>query len=216
ALVDVAPEVEGAAEFACYARNLCTVSAAHTASDGYTAENAFQNGFTHATHMYNAMTGFKAREPGVAGAVLENERVTAELICDGFHNNPVTVRASFRCLGENRICVVSDSMCSAGCPDGVYRLGGQNVYVQDGKALLKDGTIAASISNIHEEFLNLLDFGIPFSAALKACTINPARVIAADSFTGSIKNGKYADLTVLDGNMDIKFVIIKGKVVYRK
>lgn len=215
-IVDVAPETEGAKDFALYARGLCTVSAAHTSSDADTAREAFKNGFTHVTHLYNAMTGFKAREPGVIGAVLESKKVTAELICDGFHNNPVTVRATFRSLGEDRICVVSDSMSSAGCPDGTYRLGGQNVYVKGGKALLKDGTIAASVSNIHEEFLNLLDFGIPFSTALKACTINPAKVIGADLYTGSIRNGKFADLTVLDGNMDIKYVIVKGKVVFQK
>ena len=209
-LVDVAPETDGAYDFAEKACSICTVSEAHTSSDYRHALKGFQHGFTHATHLYNAMTPLTSREAGVVGAVLENKSVTAELICDGFHISPPVLRVTFQALGEHRACVVSDSMKAAGLPDGDYDLGGQTVYVRGGKALLKDGTIAASTSNIHAEFKNLLEFGIPFATALRACTINPARAIRADDTTGSLKVGKYADLVVLDRDNEIRSVFVKG------
>lgn len=213
ALVDVAPETEGAVEFAQRASKLCTVSMAHTAATFSEAETALQNGFTHATHLFNAMTSVGHREPGVPTAVFDSEHATAELICDGFHVHPAVLRMAFRQLGEDRAVVVSDSMRAAGCADGAYTLGGQTVYVRDGKARLADGTIAASTSNLYDEFLNLLSYGVPFRSALKACTKNPAIVAGVFSQTGSIETGKYADLLVLDGEQKICAVIVRGRRV---
>ncbi len=212
-LVDVAPEAKGANEFAARAKAYCTVSAAHTNSDYETAAKAFDAGFSHATHLFNAMTQLSSRAPGVVGAVFDNDAVTAELICDGFHIAPATLRIAFRILGEDRTVIVSDAMMASGLADGDFELGGQTVYVRDGKALLADGTIAASTTNLYDEFRNVLRFGIPFRQALKSCTINPARVIHADKETGSIAQGKRADLLVLDRNMEIRMVIVKGEIV---
>lgn len=212
-LVDVAPEANGANEFAARAKTYCTVSAAHTNSDYETAAKAFDAGFSHATHLFNAMTQLSSRAPGVVGAVFDNDAVTAELICDGFHIAPATLRIAFRILGEDRTVIVSDAMMASGLADGDFELGGQTVYVRDGKALLEDGTIAASTTNLYDEFRNVLRFGIPFRQALKSCTINPARVIHADKETGSIAQGKRADLLVLDRNMEIRMVIVKGEIV---
>lgn len=212
-LVDVAPEAEGANEFAARAKAYCTVSAAHTNSDYETAARAFEGGFSHATHLFNAMTQLNSRAPGVVGAVFDSDSVTAELICDGFHIAPATLRIAFQILGEERSVIVSDAMMASGLADGDFELGGQKVYVRDGKALLADGTIAASTTNLYDEFRNVLRFGIPFRQALKSCTINPARVIHADRETGSIAQGKRADLLVLDRDMEIRMVIIRGEIV---
>ncbi len=173
-LVDVAPEAEGSNAFAARAKAYCTVSAAHTNSDYETAEKAFEAGFSHATHLFNAMTQLGSRTPGVVGAVFDSDSVTAELICDGFHIAPATLRIAFQLLGEDRSVIVSDAMMASGLADGDFELGGQKVYVRDGKALLADGTIAASTTNLYDEFRNVLRFGIPFRQALKSCTINPA------------------------------------------
>lgn len=210
-LVDVAPEVEGAMEFAAEIGKKTTVSVAHTAANYETVKTAFENGFTHTTHLFNAMTPFAHREPGAVGAVLDNENATAELICDGFHVSPASLRIAFRLLGEDRSVIVSDSMMASGLCDGDYELGGQAVYVRDGKALLKDGTIAASTSNVFDEFKNVLKFGIPFKQALKSCTINPARAVGADKIAGSIAEGKNADLIAVDSEMNLKAVFIKGR-----
>lgn len=212
-LVDVAPEEEGATDFAAYAAKSCTVSAAHTAASYETAAHAFENGFSHATHLFNAMTPIQNRAPGVPTAVFESDSATAELICDGFHNHPAILRMAFRMLGKNRAVVISDSMSAAGMDDGEYELGGQTVYVREGKATLADGTIAASTTNVYNEFRNLLEFGIDFETALRACTINPARVIGADKVTGSVEEGKRADLLILDADLNIKAVFVKGRQV---
>ncbi|MBQ3151545.1 MAG: N-acetylglucosamine-6-phosphate deacetylase [Clostridia bacterium] len=209
-LVDVAPETENALEFAKEASKTCTVSIAHTAATYEEATAGLCSGFSHATHLYNAMPPIKNREPGAVTAIFDSDTATAELICDGFHNHPAILRTAFKILGEDRAVVVSDSMRAAGGEDGEFVLGGQTVYVRDGKARLSDGTIAASTSNLHEEFLNLLSFGIPFKKALKACTANPARVIGVYDKTGSISIGKSADLLVLNEDLSINTVFIKG------
>lgn len=212
-LVDIAPEEDENNAFSKEASEICTVSAAHTSADVSEARKGFENGITHATHLFNAMTGISARVPGVAGAVFDSDIVRAEIICDGFHVAPETLRMAFKLLGEDRTIVISDSMKAADCADGEYMLGGQTVYVRDGKALLADGTIAASTSNIFDEFKNLLSFGIDFKHAVKSCTINPAKAIGQDKVTGSIEVGKNADLLLVDEKMEIKGVFIKGEKI---
>ncbi len=215
-LVDIAPECPGGEEFVRNASQLCTVSIAHTESDFDQAKLAFSWGITHATHMYNAMSGLTHRNPGVVGAIFDTEGVRAELICDGFHIHPAVLRHTFRALGEDRTVVVSDAMRSAGEPDGVSELGGQKVYVKNGQARLEDGTIAGSTTNLHQELKNLLSFGIPFRQAVKSVSLNPAREIREDARLGSLAPGKLADVVVLDGDCNIKMVIQGGKIVVGK
>ncbi|HZJ78364.1 MAG TPA: N-acetylglucosamine-6-phosphate deacetylase [Clostridia bacterium] len=212
-LVDMAPEVEGAFEFARAASEICTVSVAHTNASYYTTKNAFENGFTHATHLFNAMPPIYNRKPGAVTAVFDNERVTAELICDGYHLDPAIIRMAFKLLGEDRAVVVSDAMKAAGLKDGDYVLGGQTVYVRHGEARLSNGAIAASTTNMFTEFKNLLDYGIEFKIALKACTINPARVINKNIHTGSLSAGKMADIIAVDNDLNLDMVMVSGKIM---
>ena len=115
-------------------------------------------------------------------------------------------------MGEDGTVIVSDSMCAAGHKDGEYDLGGQTVYVRDGKALLADGTIAASTSNMYDELKNVISYGVPMKQAVKSATINPAKSIRVDDVTGSIKTGKLADLLVLDDELNIKLVMVRGQI----
>ena len=205
-LVDVAPEQPGGLDFVEKASQLCTVSIAHTTADYDQAKAAFDKGVTHATHLFNAMSGLHHRKPGVVGAVFDDSRVRGELICDGFHIHPAVLRAAFRLLGD-RALIVSDSMRANGMPEGeAFDLGGQMVTVHQGKALLPDGTIAGSVTNLHQEIKNLVSFGVPFEQAVKAATLFPARAIGLDGEIGSIAPGKRADLVVLDENLDIAAV----------
>ena len=205
-LVDVAPEQPGGLEFVEKASQLCTVSIAHTTADYDQAKAAFDKGVTHATHLFNAMSGLHHRKPGVVGAVFDDSRVRGELICDGFHIHPAVLRAAFRLLGD-RALIVSDSMRANGMPEGeAFDLGGRMVTVHQGKALLPDGTIAGSVTNLHQEIKNLVSFGVPFEQAVKAATLLPARAIGLDGEIGSIAPGKRADLVVLDENLDIAAV----------
>jgi N-acetylglucosamine-6-phosphate deacetylase len=212
-LVDVAPECQGANDFITKASQLCTVSVAHTDADYDCAKHAFDLGAAHATHLYNAMPNFSHRAPGTVGAVFDDERVAAEIICDGVHIHPAVLRSAFRLLGEDRSIIISDSMRAAGLPDGISELGGQTVSVRNGQARLSDGTIAGSIADIHQEIKNLVKWGIPFRQVIKSATINPARAIHEEERVGSIKAGKYADLVVLDSQLNIRLVFIRGKLV---
>ena len=207
-LVDVAPEQPGGEDFVKRARELCTVSIAHTVCNYDQAKAAFDWGVTHATHLFNAMSGLHHREPGVVGAVLEDPRVRGELICDGYHIHPAVLKTAFQVLGD-RAMVVSDSMRANGLPEGEsFELGGQTVYVRDGKATLADGTIAGSVTNLHQEVKNLVSYGVPFEQAVKSATLIPARAIGLDGEIGSIAPGKTADLVVLDEKLDIASVWI--------
>lgn len=202
-LIDLAPEQPGGYEFVRQAKELCTVSIAHTTAGYDEAKESFQCGVTHATHLFNAMSGLHHRNPGVVGAVLEDERVRGELICDGLHLHPAVLRTAFRVLGD-RAVIVSDSMRANGLPEGeAFELGGQMVTVKDGKATLDDGTIAGSVTNLHQEIKNLVSFGVPFEQAVKSATLIPAKAIGLDREIGSIAKGKRADLVILDSNLNI-------------
>lgn len=213
-LCDIAPEMPGAKEFAKKTSRLCTVSAAHTAASYEQIKPVIDAGLSHCTHLFNAMTQLGSRESGVVGAAFDSKTITAELICDGIHICPSTLRIAFAILGENRTVVISDAMMAAGLEDGEYTLGGQKVF-KKGAARLADGTLAGSVTNLHEELCNLISFGIPEKQAIKSVSINPAKVIGADSFTGSIEPGKNADLVILSEDYsDIYNVYIKGHSVF--
>ena len=194
------------------AKELCTVSIAHTTAKYEDAKAAFDWGVSHVTHLFNAMNGLHHRNPGVVGAALEDERVRAELICDGEHIHPAVLKIAFRLLGD-RALIVSDSLRANGMPEGAgYEMGGQTVRITGGKCTLPDGTIAGSVSNLHQEVKNLVSWGVPFEQAVKAASLIPARAIGLDKELGSIAPGKAADLVVLDGNLDIASVwVSKGE-----
>ena len=210
-LITIAPEASDSAAFIQNASKKLTVSVGHSEADENECRDGIKNGITHATHLFNAMTPMTHRSAGIVGAALDSD-ITCELICDGAHICPTVLRNAFRILGENRACVISDSMRAAGLGTGAFELGGQTVYVREGDktAVLYDGTIAASVTNVFDEFRNLLSYGIEFKTALKSCTINPARVIGEDKNIGSIAVGKAADLIVTDEEMNIKEVYING------
>ena len=209
-IVDIAPELPGAAEFVAKAKELCTVSIAHTDSDYDHAKAAVDAGVTHLTHLYNAMPGIHHRNPGVIPAAVENENVQAELICDGYHIHPASGRLAFT-MFKNRMILVSDSGRCAGMPEGTkFELGGQDAWLRDGVAKLADGTIACSASNMWTCLCNVLSWGIPEEEAVRAATYNPAKALGALDKIGSIENGKYADFVITNGDYTEKRVFIGG------
>ncbi|MBP3936946.1 MAG: N-acetylglucosamine-6-phosphate deacetylase [Clostridia bacterium] len=214
-VVDIAPECDGGLEFIAEVQPYCPVSIAHTAAGYNEAKAAIEAGARHITHLYNAQTGLAHRDPGVVGAAFDMAKtygVRCELICDGFHIHPAALRIAFSQVGEDGSVIVSDSCEAAGCPDGEYSLGGQPVFVRDGKALLESGVIAASTSNMHQELKNVIRYGVPVKQAIKSATINPAKAIRVDHETGSIAVGKLADLVVMDSDWNIKMVIVRGEI----
>ena len=209
-IVDVAPELEGAAAFTEAAKKLCTVSVAHTDADYDEAAAVFEAGATHLTHLFNAMPGIHHRKPGVIGAASERESVAAELICDGLHVHPSAVRMAFR-LFPGRVCLISDSLRCCGMPDGEYELGGQQVFLSGGVARLRDGTIAGAASDLYRDMQNAVAFGIPREEAILAATIRPAREIGRGDEIGSIEQGKLADFVLCDEALNARAVYIGGE-----
>lgn len=211
-IVDVAPELPGAAEFTRQASKLCTVSVAHTDSDYDHARAVFENGATHLTHLYNAMPAINHRNPGVIPAAVENPCVRAEIICDGYHIHPASVRLAFSMFGGERMILVSDSGRCAGLEEGSkFELGGQEAWLKDGVGRLADGTIACSAANLWDCMKNVISWGIPEEDAIRAATLNPACSIHADSQVGSIAAGKRADFIICPPDYSQKRVFLAGK-----
>lgn len=209
-IVDVAPELEGACDFIRKASKLCTVSIAHTDADYDAAAAGIAAGVTHLTHLYNAMPAIHHRKPGVIAAAAETEAVSAELISDGQHVHPASVRLAFRIFGAARMVLISDSLRCCGMPDGEYELGGQQVFLKDGIARLADGTIAGSATNLYDCMLRAISFGIPREDAVRAATYNPARQLGVLDEVGSIRDGKVADFVLCDAELNRKAVYRAG------
>ncbi|MBE6976475.1 MAG: N-acetylglucosamine-6-phosphate deacetylase [Ruminococcaceae bacterium] len=212
-IVDIAPELPGAEEFVEKASKLCTVSVAHTDSDYDHAKMAFARGATHLTHLYNAMPGVHHRNPGVIPAAVENPHVRAELICDGMHIHPASVRLAFAMFGGERMILVSDALRCCGMPDGEYELGGQPVFLAGGVAKLADGTLAGSATNLFDCMRNAILFGIPEADAVRASTMNPACALGVQDKVGSISTGKYADFIICRSDYTGKRVFLAGKEI---
>ena len=210
-IVDVAPELPGAAEFVAQASKLCTVSVAHTDSDYDHARAAFDAGATHLTHLYNAMPGINHRNPGVIPAAVETPGVRAEIISDGYHIHPAAVRLAFSMFGGDRMVLISDSGRCEGLPEGSkFELGGQDAWLRNGVAKLADGTIACSATNLFDCMRNAISFGVKEEDAIRAASYNPACAIGAEKEVGSIECGKVADFVVCNADYTCKRVFLAG------
>ncbi len=211
-IVDVAPELPGAAEFTRKASQLCTVSVAHTDSDYDHAKAVFDAGAKHLTHLYNAMPSIHHRNPGVIPAASENGAVQAEIICDGHHIHPASVRLAFQ-MFPDRMVLVSDSGRCAGQAEGYqFDLGGQMAELRGGVArLVGTDTIACSAANLWQCLKNVLAWGIREEEAIRAATYNPAKAIGAQALVGSIAPGKVADFLVCSPDYATRRVFLAGQ-----
>ena len=174
------------------------------------AQAAFEAGATHVTHMFNGMNGIHHRKPGIIGAAFD-AGATVELICDGFHIHPSVVRMTAALFGA-RLNLISDSMRCAGMPEGEYELGGQPVWMKEGKATLADGTLAGSSIHLMDGLRNAVSFGVPLEQAVMAATSAPAKAIGMEREIGCIRTGARADLLILDEHMELENVIIGGQI----
>ena len=206
-LVTLAPNMDGAEEFIKEMHEEVCISLGHTAADYDCASRAMKLGAHHVTHLYNAMQPFGHRAPGLIGAAMDDPECMVEMICDGYHIHPSAIRAAFRLFGPERVILISDSMRATGMENGTYELGGQEVTVQDRKAVLKDGTLAGSATNLYGCMCKAVEFGIPLEQAIMAATANPARSIGIFDRVGSIRIGKQADLLLVSENLELKRVI---------
>lgn len=214
--VAIAPEKDVDYEFIKELHEEVHISLAHTNASYETAHKAFLYGADHVTHLYNAMPAFSHRNPGVIGAAFDQNEVYVELIADGLHVDPSVIRMTYAMFGADRICLISDSMEATGLQAGTYSLGGQEVYVSEKKASLKDGTLAGSVTPLTECLRKaVLDMNIPLESAVKSCTITPAKSLGLDKKYGSLSVEKAADLVVLNSDLEIEKVMFKGSFCQR-
>jgi len=215
--VTLASELPGAQKVAARFREAgVVVSLGHTNADYATASAALQSNFTHVTHTFNAQRGFHHRKPGVFGAVMGSDEVTAELIADTVHVHPGAMKMLLRCLGTDRVVLITDAMAGAGLPDGTYQLVGHQVTVKDGQARLSDGTLAGSTASLNECVRNVnQQVGVPLLDAVKMASLNPARAMGFTDRLGSIAVGKDASLAIIDEQVNVYLTMVKGKIVYQ-
>jgi len=210
-ILGMAPELPGALALAREIAPRARVAFAHSDATYEEARAGIEAGFSHASRLFCDMPALHHRAPGLAGAVLDDPDITAALVCDGVHLHPAAVRLAFRLLGEHRAVAVSTAAAAAGLPDGAYRVRGTEYYCSNGAVYVGQGrTLAGGAVQLGDAFRNLLAWGIEESAALRAVTINPARVVGAHDRTGSVAVGKAADLLLADENWRLRAVMIRG------
>ena len=211
--ITLSPELPGAVEMIPALRELgITVAIGHSGATYEQSMAAVRSGASAATHMGNAMRLLHQHEPAIFGAALESD-LYCEVICDGRHLHPGTVRILLKTKGADRLVAITDSIMAAGLPDGSYHLGVNQVVVEDGDAkLASDGTRAGSTLTQDAALRNLLSFtGRPLEEILPLLTENPARLIGVFDRKGSIAEGKDADLVLLDSENRVDAVYLRGR-----
>ena len=211
-IITLAPEISGGLDLV---RDL--VMAGHRVSLGHTgatydqARDAIALGAHHATHLFNRMSSLTSRSPGVVGAVLESDAVTAEIICDGHHVHPSLVAVAIRVKSVSRMMAITDAVAVAGLPAGSRaRLGEQTIIAGEKTAVLENGTIAGSILTMDAAFRMLVKrIGLSLPDAARMCATTPADAMNASDI-GAIAPGKWADLTVLDRDLRVSRVFVGG------
>jgi N-acetylglucosamine-6-phosphate deacetylase len=188
-----------------------TVAIGHTDATYAQTRAGIDAGATVGTHLFNAMRPLHHREPGPVPALLEDSRVTVELICDGVHLHPAVVRMTARTACPDRVALVTDAMAAAGAGDGDFLLGGLAVRVTDGVARLADGdTIAGSTLTMDRAFRFVIDAGIGLDDAVRMASTTPARVLGIANRVGTVAVGLDADLLILDETLRVRAVMTKG------
>jgi N-acetylglucosamine-6-phosphate deacetylase len=215
-LVTLSPELEGADELVKYlAGKGIVVSMGHTTASYEQCVAGFEWGIRHVTHLYNAMTPLKHREPGAVGAALDNETVTLELITDLIHVHPAALKLAVHVKGPEMVALITDAMAATGLGDGEYALGGQSVVVKEGVARLKGnpGNLAGSTLTQDQALRNLVSIGVPLKDCVSMLTEVPARILGLGYKKGKIKKGFDADLAILDQNLQVAMVYARGNRV---
>lgn len=209
--ITIAPEREGALELIDYlAKHEVSVSVGHSNATFEETVKAIHYGANSTTHTYNAMTPLHHREPGIVGTAMLNQRLYAELILDGKHVKWPSARILAEMKDDDKLVLVTDSLEAAGMPVGEYMLGGQKVFVKDGRAELENGTIAGSIAGMNEEVKHAVEhLNVSLVKAVNYASRNPADSLNRKDL-GRIAPGAKADLIFFNANIDIMHAMVDG------
>jgi N-acetylglucosamine-6-phosphate deacetylase len=217
-IITLAPEKDVNFEFIKLIKDKTDIvlSIGHSDATYEEAMEAIRRGVSHATHLFNAMTPFNHRNPGIVGAAF-NSNINCELIADKIHVHPEIFQTVIKIKGTDKLILITDSM-RAGClKEGISDLGGQKVIVKNNSARLEDGTLAGSILTLNKALENLVKCtSLEIYEVVAMVTLNAAKDIGISDKKGSLELGKDADITIFDENFDIKQTIVEGKTVFVK
>lgn len=213
--ITISPEVDGLVEDIPQMRELgITVAIGHSGADYDTSWKAIKNGAASCTHIFNAMKLLHQHYPAIMGAAMESD-IYCEAICDGRHLHPGTVRLLLKTKGLDKVVAITDSIMAAGLPDGKYKLGVNDVVVEDGDAKLAENGVRAGSTLTQIQALNNLQAftGKTVEELLPLFTKNPAELLGIYDVKGSIADGKDADIVILDDDCQVWKVIVEGKLL---
>ena len=210
-LITLAPEIDGAKEFILYLKKHyphIVLSIGHSSADYKQTKDSFRWGVSHATHLFNAMNPLHHREPNIIGAVLEDDNISCDIIADNIHIHPSLFKILFK-LKDDKLILITDAM-RAGCLyDGEYSLGGQMVFVKDGEARLKNGTLAGSVLKLNSALKNFKKYSnISLPKLISMVTSTPAKILNLD--LGELKEGYPADMVLFNSDFNIIKTFING------
>ena len=219
-IVTFAYEEDGGEEFlkACLRLHI-TPSLGHSNATGQEALASFDKGVTSVTHLYNAQSRFHHRDIGIVGATLLRDGVKAEIIADFHHSSKEAIALLCKTKRKEDIVLISDSTEAKGLGEGAKaKLGSQEIHVQNGLALLENGTIAGSILRIDDALRNVSSVakGYSYSDIVNLATLNPAKNLGLDERLGSIAIGKEPSFALLDSSFHVLATIVNGTIAYRK
>lgn len=215
-VMTLAPEIPGGLDLiGLLVAEGIIASVGHSDADYEMALAAIDAGATHATHLFNGMPPLHHRKPGLAAAVLNERELIAEVIPDGLHLAPETVRLAVRAKGPDGIALITDATAAVGRPDGEHTLGSHRVIVKGDLCLLPDGTIAGSMLTMNRAAGNAVAFtGCSLAEAIHMATLVPARIAGVADRKGSLEAGKDADLVLLRPDFTVAATMIEGRWAY--
>ena len=214
---DSSPELPGALEFAGYLRSKGIVAAiSHTEAEYDGIKAAYEAGYTHAAHFYNAMPGFHKRREykyeGTVESVYLTDGMTIELIADGIHLPSTILRLAYKLKGESHTCLVTDALAYAAA-EGV-EITDPNVIIEDGVCKMADrSSLAGSIATMDVLVRTMVKAGIPLGDAINMVSETPARIMGVDDRKGTLQKDKDADLLVLDRDLNIRAAWAMGNLI---
>jgi len=215
-MMTIAPEMPGNFNIIKELKKKNVIPAfAHSTADYNEAKKGFESGINHITHIFNAMPGLHHRNATALNATFENETVTAQIISDGHHLHPSTVKMIYKILGPERCICITDGIQAIGLPEGRYIYNGREYESKGGAARYLDGTLIGSAMSLLEVVFKFKEFtGCTLEEAINSASKNPAKLLGLNK--GDIEKGKDADIIVLDNDNSVFLTIVNGRVVYRK
>ncbi len=215
-LVTLAPEEDDDLIQYLKSKNI-VVSIGHSSANYEDVKLAISKGVSCITHTFNGMKGIHHREIGTAGSALLFDELYCEVICDGIHVSNPALKLLFKNKPTDKVILISDSVRMKNLNNGIYYDGKQKVILKNNEARLENGVLVGSVLKINEAVRNIIEYtGVDFSTAIKYATINPATNLGVDHLMGSIKEGKLANLVVVDKDINVYLTIRNGNIIYQK